>query len=129
MMNDILAVALSVINNYDRTSKKYAVINPSSKVVEGILDILNRYNFIGSFERTTKQRGGFLKVHLLGRINKCGVIKPRFAVKVDDFEKFEKRYLPAKGVGLLIISTNKGLMTHYEAFEKKIGGRLIAYCY
>jgi len=129
MMNDILAVALSLVNNYDRTSKKSAVINPSSKVVEGVLRILNHNGYVGDFDKINQQKGGFLRVHLLGRINKCGVIKPRFAVKIDDFEKFEKRYLPAKGVGLLIISTNKGLMTQYDAFEKKLGGRLIAYCY
>ncbi len=128
-MNDTLAVALSAINNYDRAGKKMIVVNPTSKVIEHVLKILNEQGFIGSFERITDAKGGFLRLHLLGNINKCGVIKPRFSVKPNDFEKFEKRYLPAKGVGILIVSTNKGLMTHYEAFEKKIGGRLIAYCY
>jgi len=32
-------------------------------------------------------------------------------------------------MGILIISTNKGLITHNEAFEEKIGGCLIAYFY
>ncbi|MBD3361941.1 30S ribosomal protein S8 [Candidatus Woesearchaeota archaeon] len=129
MMNDPLAVALSAVNNYDRGGKKMIVVNPSSKVIEKILNILNEQGFVGSFEKVSGEKGGFLKLNLLGKINKCGVIKPRFSVKVDDFKKFEKRYLPAKGIGLLIISTNQGLMTHYEAFEKNVGGRLIAYCY
>jgi len=32
-------------------------------------------------------------------------------------------------MGLLIISTPKGVMTHEEAKKQKIGGRLIAYVY
>ena len=129
MMNDTLATALSAINNYDRTGKKTIDINPSSKVIEKVLTIFNEQGFVGQFEKLTEAKGGFLRLHLLGNLNKCGVIKPRFAVKIGDFEKFEKRYLPAKGVGILIISTSKGFMTNYEAFDKKIGGRLIAYCY
>ena len=69
------------------------------------------------------------KVELEGNINKCGVIKPRHAVKKDEFEKFEKRYLPAKNFGILIVTTPEGIMTHYEAKERGIGGRLLAYMY
>ena len=47
----------------------------------------------------------------------------------DYFEKFEKRYLPSKELGFLIVSTSKGLMTNIEAKQKKLGGRLIAYVY
>lgn len=129
MMNDTLAIALSAINNYDRTGKKSIDVNPTSKIIERVLTILNEQGFVGKFDKLTDSKGGFLRLYLLGNINKCGVIKPRFAVKLTDFEKFEKRYLPAKGVGILIISTSKGFITHYEAFEKKTGGKLIAYCY
>ncbi|MHA1369516.1 MAG: 30S ribosomal protein S8, partial [Promethearchaeota archaeon] len=41
----------------------------------------------------------------------------------------EMKYLPSKGFGFLIISTNRGLMTNEEAKEAGIGGRLIAYIY
>ena len=74
-------------------------------------------------------RAGQFKVELEGNINKCGVIKPRHAVKKDEFEKFEKRYLPAKNFGILIVTTPEGIMTHYEAKERGIGGRLLAYMY
>ena len=66
---------------------------------------------------------------MAGSINKCGVIKPRFSVKKNEYEKFEKRYLPAHGFGIIIVSTPKGLMMHDEAIEKGLGGKLIAYCY
>lgn len=129
MLNDPLAAALSKILNAERRSKKEVLIKPVSKLIRTVLSIMNENYYIGSFEEIKDGRGNFFKVHLLGQINKCGVIKPRFSTKHDQFEKWEKRYLPAKDFGLLIISTPQGLLTHYQAKEKKIGGKLIAYCY
>ncbi|RLG18725.1 30S ribosomal protein S8, partial [Nanoarchaeota archaeon] len=68
-------------------------------------------------------------VKLRGRINDCKVIKPRYSCKLDEFEKFEKRFLLSRDLGIIIVSTSKGLMTHREAKEKRIGGVLIAYVY
>ncbi|MBU1129378.1 MAG: 30S ribosomal protein S8, partial [Nanoarchaeota archaeon] len=59
----------------------------------------------------------------------CKSIKPRFTVDRTQIEKYRRRYLPARDVGTMIISTNKGLMTHQEADQEKIGGCLIAYFY
>ena len=50
-------------------------------------------------------------------------------MKKDGFEKFERRYLPAKGFGILIVSTSIGMMTNEEAKIKMIGGKLLAYVY
>ncbi|MFT4305058.1 MAG: 30S ribosomal protein S8, partial [Candidatus Woesearchaeota archaeon] len=83
----------------------------------------------GTFEEEDNKRGGILNLNLINKLNKCGVIKPRFSCELNEFEKFEKRFLLAKGFGILIVSTSQGLMTHDEAKEKKIGGKLIAYCY
>lgn len=129
MLNDPLANALSGILNYEKVGKKAFTINPDSKVIKKVLDIMNQHRYIGMAETITDAKGGFTKVHLLGAINKCGVIKPRFSVGLDEFEKFEKRHLPGKNVGIIIISTNKGIMTLDDAREKGIGGRLLAYCY
>ena len=85
--------------------------------------------YLGEYEYIDNKKGGVLKIHLLGKLNKTGAVKPRFAAKNDEIEKFEKRYLPAKDFGFLIISTSKGLMTHIKAKEKKLGGKLIAYVY
>ncbi|MBD3304687.1 30S ribosomal protein S8 [Candidatus Woesearchaeota archaeon] len=129
MNNDPLANALSAVLNYELAGKKEIIINPSSKLILGVLRIFNTHQYVGEAEKVTDARGGFIKLHLLGNINKCGVIKPRFSVGWQDFDKFEKRYLPAKGMGIIIISTNQGLLTLDEAREKKIGGKLVAYCY
>ncbi len=129
MLNDTMANALSGILNYDKIGKKQYIVHPASKTTRKVLQILNEQGYIGVAEEMTPARGGVFRVNLLGNINKCGVIKPRFAIKMDDYEKFEKRFLPAKGVGVLIVSTIKGFMTHEEAKAQTLGGRLIAFCY
>lgn len=63
----------------------------------------------------------------IGKLNECKAIRPRFYVTVKEIEKYVRRYLPARDFGYVIISTNKGLLTHNEAIEKNIGGSLIAY--
>lgn len=128
-LNDTLSSAMSKLMNFEKVSKRECIIKPMSKVLKNVLDILNEEGYIGKYEEVNDGKGNYIKVSLLGNINGCGPIKPRFAVTLDNFEKFEKRFLPSKDFGVLIVSTPQGLMTHYKAKEKKIGGRLIAYCY
>ncbi|MBT4651327.1 30S ribosomal protein S8 [Candidatus Woesearchaeota archaeon] len=129
MLNDPLAAALSKIMNAEKSGKKEVLIKPISKTLKTTLTIMNDHGYIGSFEETEDGKGNFLKVNLLGNINKCGVIKPRFSTKKTQFEKWEKRYLPAKDFGLIIVSTPKGIMIHNQAKENSTGGKLLAYCY
>ena len=128
MLNDPLANALSHILNCDKLGKKECIIFPSSKTIKFVLNVLKSQNYIGDFKETSNKKP-MINVNLLGKINKCGAIKPRFSVTLKTIEKFEKRYLPAKDFGILIISTTKGVMKHNEAIKNKLGGRLIAYCY
>lgn len=129
VMNDPLAAVLSHINNYEQKKKSEVLTIYNSKLIKKVLDILQKYNYIAGYEEIEDSKGNLLRIYLNGNINKIGAIKPRFAVKHNEYEKFEKRYLPAKNFGILIVSTTKGLMTHEEAKSKHIGGRLIAYCY
>lgn len=129
MLNDPLANMMSAILAHERVGKRELSIHPLSRLMKQVLDILKDNKYVGSYEVLSEGRGGFAKLNLLSNVNKCGVIKPRFAVGFQDFEKFEKRYLPAKGVGILILSTSQGVMTHLDARKKGIGGKLVAYCY
>ena len=129
VMNDTLSNAMSNIMNASKIGQDHCLIRPFSKIIKDILEIMKDAHYIGDYEILDPSRGSVCKINLIGSINKCGVIKPRFSVKVDDFEKFEKRYLPAKDFGFLIISTSQGIMTHIQAKEKGIGGRLLAYVY
>jgi small subunit ribosomal protein S8 len=125
-LNDSLANVLSFINNQEKLGKKELTTLNNSKVNRAVLTILQDEQYIGSFEELEDKK---LKINLLGRINKCGVITPRFKVKVSDYEKYEKRFLPAMGFGVLIVSTNKGLMTNAKAKELNLGGTLICFAY
>ncbi len=128
-MNDTLAVALSNLLNAEIIGRSEFLIKPVSKVTRQVLEIMNKQGYIGAYEVIEDNKGGMFKVNLLGAVNKCGVIKPRYSVQKTNYEKFEKRYLPAKDFGIIIVSTNQGIMTHIEAKEKGLGGRLLAYIY
>ena len=129
MLNDPLATMLSNILNAEKVGRQNCGVKPSSKILKKVLEIFNKNNYVGSYEEVQDNKGGILKINLLGNINNCGVIKPRFSVKNNEYEKFEKRFLPAEDFGVLIVSTSKGIMTHYEAKEKKLGGKLICFVY
>ena len=126
---DPLADALTNIRNNERQVNSSCTICPASKLIGHVLSTMQKENYIGEFEFIDDNKAGKFEVELEGNINQCGVIKPRHAVKKDEFEKFEKRYLPAKNFGILIVTTPEGIMTHREAKERGIGGRLLAYMY
>lgn len=126
---DNLANVLSALNNAEKVGKSKVVVSPASKIVVTILKILKREKYIADFKVIRDSRGGAVVINLAKQINKVGVIKPRFSIAINNIEKFEKRYLPAKDFGRIIISTSKGIMTHLEAKEKRIGGVLLAYVY
>jgi len=128
-LNDTLSNALSNILRDEKLGRSESTIKPSSKVIKKVLGIMKENRYVGNFEETKNAKGSILKLNLLGNINKCGVIKPRYKVKKDQFEKFEERYLLARDMGILIVSTPVGIITHTEAKKKNIGGRLMAYCY
>ncbi|MGV8171085.1 MAG: 30S ribosomal protein S8 [Candidatus Woesearchaeota archaeon] len=129
MLNDPLANVLSYINNHEKLGRKEITVGNNSKFIRTVLSILNENNYLGEYKELDDGKGKLLVINLIGAINKIGVIKPRFNVKKDNYEKFEKRYLPAKDFGVMIVSTSKGLMTHVQAKENGLGGRLVCYCY
>ena len=128
-LNDPLSNALSKIMNTEQIGKKKCIIFPVSKVIKKVLEVMNDNKYIGTFNEIKDSKGNSIEVNLLGNINKCGAIRPTYPINVDLFEKFEKRYLPAKDFGIIIMSTTAGIITHNEAKKKKIGGKLLAYCY
>ena len=129
MLNDPLANVMSLILNKELIGKQDCLIKPVSKIIKELLKVMKENSYVGDFKEVQDSRGDYIKLTLIGNINKCGVIKPRYSIKNKEFEKFEKRYLPAKDTGILFVSTPRGIMTHYDAKTKKIGGRLLAYCY
>ncbi|MBN2603503.1 MAG: 30S ribosomal protein S8 [Candidatus Thermoplasmatota archaeon] len=129
MLNDPLANALSLIKNAEIKGKVSCLIQPSSKLIGGVLNLLKTKGYIGEFEYLEDGKAGIFKVNLLGHINNCGVIKPRYPIKREELEKWESRYLPARDFGLLILTTTQGIVSHEEAKKSGIGGKVLAYVY
>jgi len=118
---------MSKILNSEIVGKRECSLTPFSKEGERVLEILKDKGYLADF-KVIKNEGKFV-VQLNGKINKCGVISPNFNVKKAGYEAYEKRFLPAKDFGLLLVTTTQGIMTHTEAQDKGLGGRLIGYCY
>lgn len=129
MMQDLINDAITNIRNSVSVGKGECTVKPTSKLLVEILKVFQKEGYIGEFEYTDNGRGGVIKIKLGKTINNCGVIKPRFAVRKDNYIKWEKRYLPAADFGILVMSTPKGVMSHKEAKEKGHGGRLLVYVY
>ncbi|WP_456474530.1 30S ribosomal protein S8 [Candidatus Pyrohabitans sp.] len=129
MRFDTLADALSIIKNSEYNGSLHCVVKPASKIIAQVLRVMQEYGYVKEYEFVDDGRSGLFKVTLTGKINDCGVIRPRYAVGRDNIEKYEKRFLPASGFGVIIISTSQGVMSQYEAKERGIGGRLLAYVY
>jgi small subunit ribosomal protein S8 len=126
---DVLSNGLTSIVNNELRNKRECVISPASKLLGRILRVMQLNGYIGEFEFIDDGKTGKFRVQLLGRVNKCGAIKPHFSVRMNEFEIWEKRFLPSRDIGMLIVSTSKGVMPHREAKEKRIGGKLVAYVY
>ncbi|MEM1696544.1 MAG: 30S ribosomal protein S8 [Desulfurococcaceae archaeon] len=129
---DPLANTLSAIHNAEMKAKREVITWPASKLILNVLKVLQREGYIGEFEYIDDGRWGKIRILLLGRINKVGVIKPRYPVKYIELinpPNWLKKYLPAYNIGILILTTPHGVMSHKEAIERKTGGILLAYCY
>ena len=129
MQMDILNDALEKIRSYESRGKKEVIVHPTSNLIFNVLSALQKSQYVGEVERIEDGRGGKFRIQLLGRINKTGVIKPRFPIKVNEINDAEKHYLPAYGFGILVLSTPHGVMSQEEALEKHTGGRLLAYVF
>ena len=125
----MLTNALVMIKNAEARGHREVIIWPSSKLVGNVLRVMQRYGYVGEIEFIEDGRGGKFKVQLLGKINDIGAIKPRFNAKASELRAWEEKYLPARNVGILILSTSKGVLSHLEARQLNVGGVLIAYVY
>jgi small subunit ribosomal protein S8 len=126
---NVLGNLFATIYNNEIRNKKECLVVPASKLGSSVLRSMQKNKYIGEFEFIDDGIAGKFKIQLLGRINKCGVISPRYSVTKSNYTRWERQYLPAVGVGVLIVSTSEGVLSHNEARDKGIGGRLIGYVY
>ena len=124
MSQDIISDALNKLMNAKRAGKNSITVSYHSKLLSSVLAVAKLKGYIKSY----KVEQGKMTIEI-GKLNFCRAIKPRYAVTVAEIENYEKRYLPAKNFGTIIVSTSEGLMTHQTAQEKNRGGSLMAYFY
>jgi len=127
-MVDRLADTLNTLKTHEMVGQRTCTVK-ATKLVREVLELLKTNDYLGGYEFVDDGRGGYFNIQLDGRINDCGVINPRLAVKRHEWAKLEQRFIPGVGVGLLIVTTSKGVMTNHEADGAHIGGRLLAYVY
>merc|ERR1712007_315913 len=111
----VLNDCLNNIVNAERRGKRQVLVRPSSKVVVKFLSVMQRHGYIGEFEIIDDHRSGKIVINLNGRINKCGVISPRFDVKLKDIEKWASYLMPSRQFGFIVMTTSAGIMDHEEA--------------
>lgn len=128
MKHDIISDVFATLKNAEFVGKTVCTV-PASNLIKNILKVIQENKYIGDFEFIDDGKGGKFNINLLGRINNCNSIRPRYAVKKDDFIKFEKRFLPANNIGILIISTSKGVIDQKKAAKENVGGRLLGFVY
>ena len=127
--NDPLANALSGLDNAEGVGHLDHTVQPASNEIGSVLEVFYDRGYIDGFEFVEDGKAGRFEVELKGAINECGAVKPRYSTGADDFERWEKRYLPARDYGALVVTTSRGVMSHYEARERGVGGQIIAYVY
>lgn len=129
MKANILADALKTLINAEKKGKRQVMLRPVSKVLIKFLRLMQRKGYIGEFELIDDHRSGKIVVELLGRLNKCGVISPRFDVQLPDLERWAQRILPSRQFGFLVLTTTFGIMDHEAAKKKHTGGKIFGFFY
>jgi len=128
-MVDTLANALNAVKVAEQKGKQEIRVRPASKLVRDVLSAMQRDGYIGEFEFVDDGKSGEFLIKLLGKINNCGVINPHYAVKKKEWEKMEQKFLPGREIGTIIASTPKGVMSHKQAKQEGVGGRVIAFVF
>ena len=126
---NVLANLFVTIDNTESRRKSECIVLPTSKLATNVLNTLKKDGYIKNFEYLDDKRGGKFRIELFAKISKCGAITPRFKVKKDEYGVWERQFLPSYDRGMLLVTTNKGVMSHKEAVDKNIGGFLIGYVY
>ncbi len=125
MTDPIADMIIRIKNAY--LARQQQVSIPHSKMKQAIAEILTKENYVTSFEiqETSPQKTLFVKLRYVGkspavtdvkRISKPG---RRLYSAVDEIPK------ALGGYGIVIVSTNKGILTGKQARQAGVGGEVL----
>jgi len=127
MSQDVVADGLNQIMNAKRIEKRELIIRKYSKVLIGLFEMMKERGHI-DYEIGVGDKGLGVRVTII-KLNECKAVKPRYYADVAGIDKYERRFLPSRNFGTLVISTNKGMVDQKKARELNVGGSIVAYFY
>ena len=129
MMTDPVADMLTRLRNASMAKHPTAVI-PRSKLKEQIAHILKNEGYISDFEVMTDSPSGSIRITLKYGNDRTPAISGLKRVSKPGLRVYKgKNEIPRVlgGLGTVIISTPRGLMTGRDAWRQNVGGEVVAY--
>lgn len=126
-LSDPIADMLTRIRNAGRNKDKTVTVL-NSKVNRGIADVLKREGYISGYDVIEDGRQGLIRVALkygprgeivLNKIDRVSSPGRRVYSRADDLER------PLQGLGIVIVSTSRGVLSDRMCREQRIGGEVL----
>nr|QXO90036.1 ribosomal protein S8 [Guilandina bonduc] len=132
MGKDTIADIITSIRNADM-NRKGTVRIPSTNITENIVTILLREGFIENVRKHRESKKDFLILTLRHRRNGKGLYKTILNLKrisrpgLRIYSNYQRIPRILGGMGIVILSTSRGIMTDQEARLERIGGEILCY--
>nr|ARC96068.1 ribosomal protein S8 [Polylepis reticulata] len=132
MSKDTIADIITSIRNADMNEKRTVRI-PSTNITENIVKILLREGFIENVRKHQESTNYFLVLTLRHRRNRKGPYRTVLNLKrisrpgLRIYSNYQRIPRILGGMGIVILSTSRGVMTDREARIEGIGGEILCY--
>nr|YP_010534460.1 ribosomal protein S8 [Rhododendron thymifolium]YP_010534546.1 ribosomal protein S8 [Rhododendron capitatum]UYA95675.1 ribosomal protein S8 [Rhododendron thymifolium]UYA95761.1 ribosomal protein S8 [Rhododendron capitatum] len=130
MNRDTIAEILTSIRNADMNRKRVVRV-ASTNITETIVKILLQEGFIENVRKHRESNQSFLVSTLLYRRNRESInilnLKRISRPGLRIYSNYQRIPRILGGMGIVILSTSRGIMTDREARLKKIGGEILCY--
>nr|YP_010983013.1 ribosomal protein S8 [Heliotropium longiflorum]WOH22239.1 ribosomal protein S8 [Heliotropium longiflorum] len=132
MGRDTIAEIITSIRNADMDRKRVVRI-ASTNITESIVKILLREGFIENVRKHQENTKSFLVLTLRHRRNRKNPYRKILNLKrisrpgLRIYSNYQRIPRILGGMGIVILSTSRGIMTDREAREQRIGGEILCY--